>query len=503
MSIDSVILKRAEILQKAKKDKSLQEALKIQCTDDIYSWIENFVWIYEPRHKDRKIPMSLEGNFAYQKRIIDKLLECIISGKDLRIEKSRDVGMSWLVLVVFVWGWQFKGWDFVVGSKNADSVDKLNNLKTLLPKARFILASQPKWLLPRGFNLDKNAMWMNIVNPEKANSLSGEANSPTFATGTRAKAILFDEFSKWEHTDREAWTSAGAATPCRIAVSTPMYKNNKFYDLKGSGIEELKVHYSENRAKTGAWLAKEKEKYTEQEWAQEMEIDYSGTAHAIVFAEELAYVREHGGFTEVLYIPSHPVYISMDLGIGDLTVLLCFQKTRLGEEYRLFETYQNSNKDIFHYIEWLKSPDRGWNKNINGSYHEGWRDVVLVPDPNQASNRELTSGKSTFQILEEHEFVVETNWIGEQEGISLAKKVLRKTKVHADLLEFIEALEGWHYAYDESRKEYKRSPYHDRFSHHCKALCYFAGFAESISPVYAKEAVVEVIDYSGVTSAGI
>jgi len=499
-----LLIERAKLLQKAKKDAFLRQSLKIQCKEDIFFWIENFVWIYEPRKKgDKKIPMSMKGNFRFQKRIVRKILECIEEGKDLRIEKSRDMGLSWLIIVIFVWGWLFRGWDTLIGSKTAEAVDKLNNMKTLFPKARFVLKNLPKWILPRGFNIEKHAGWMNIVNPEMGCSISGEANSPTFATGSRAKAIAFDEFAKWEHTDRDAWTSAGAATPCRIANSTPKYKNNKFFELKGSGIEEMSIHYSENPGKGEEWVKKTKPRFTEQEWEQEMEINYSGTARAVVFAEELTYLQQHLRFNEkVKYLETKPVYISMDLGMGDLTTVLCWQVLGYSEEIRLFDYYENSNQSIYHYIEWIKSPDRPWNKQ-GKKYHEGWRDIVVIPDPNQATNRELTSGKSIEQIFRDAEIQIEMRWIGEIEGISIAKKMMKRLWIKPDLLEILGALEGWHYDFDNKRQEFKPHPVHTKDSHACKAIIYFAAWLEEPED-YKEEDLMYVPDFSeGTNTAGI
>lgn len=475
----NLIVERATLLQKTQLDKKLRQALMIRCADDIYFWIENFVWILEPRSKgESKIPMSLEGNFKYQKKVIKKILDCIINGKDLRVEKSRDMGLSWLIIIIFVWGWLFHGWDTMIGSKTAEAVDKLNNMKTLFPKARFVLKYLPKWMLPRGFDLEKHTGWMNIVNPEMDCSISGEANSPTFATGSRAKAIAFDEFAKWEHTDREAWTSAAAATPCRICNSTPLYKDNKFFELKDKGMEELTVHYSENPSKTKEWAKEEKKRFDEQEWEQEFEINYGGTGKAIVFGDQLKYLEQHRRINKKIeYNEKSPVYISMDLGIGDLTSMLCWQATKRFEKIHLFDYYENSNQSIFHYIDWIKSPDRIWNKQGH-RYYEGWRDIIIIPDPNQATNKELTSGKSFEQICSDADLEIEMQWVGIREGISVAKRMMKRLWISSDLTEVLGYLEGWHFTLDEKRGEYKKDPVHNKSSHCCKALIYFAAYID-------------------------
>lgn len=502
--IDQLWETRAKLLMKAQTDFDAQAALKVKCADDIYFWIEHFVWVHEPRAEGRQmIPMSLEGNFAYQKDVIKKILECITEGKDLRIEKSRDMGLTWVCLVVFTWGWLFHGWSFLIGSKNAEAVDKLNNMTTMLPKVRFIIRKLPTWMQPAGFDINKHAGFMNLYNPEKNCTISGEPNSANFATGTRAKAILFDEFSKWQYTDSDAWTSAGAATPCRIAVSTPLFKNNKFYELKDTNIENLTIHYSMNKGKDDKWANKMKEKYSEQEWAQEFEVNYGGTSRALVFSDEITYMSQHLRIREdIEYMPSKPTYIGMDLGMGDATSIGCFQVIGFNERVNLFDYYENHNKDIFFYIDWIKSPDRVWNQVNLGDgktkYKEGWRDLIVVPDPNQASHRELTSGKSMQQIFENAELEVQMRWVGEIEGISVAKQLLKKLYVKSDLIGFIDALNGWHYDFDNIKREYKSSPVHDKYSHACKMLCYFAAYLDDPEEIRKeREEEIYVQDFVG------
>lgn len=480
------IIKRAEVLRKAQDDRKLREALMIKSKKDIYFWINYFVWIREPRvekGKDPNIPMFIEGRWAFQKKVVDEILEAIEQETDLHIEKSRDMGLSWLMCVIAVWGWNFHRWDSLFGSKNEKVVDTRNDMKTLFPKMRAIIKKMPHWMLPKNFDSDKDMSHLNIYNPETGTSISGEANSANFATGTRCKFIVYDEFAKWEHTDTHAWTSGGAATTCRIANSTPFYKNNKFYQLidetKGEkNIKRLQVHYSLDTRKDEKWAEREKKRHDPEEWNQEYEISYQGTIFSGVFVREMNEARETGRINNnVEYIPGRDIYAAMDLGMGDATAIVFCQMTRWGEQINLFDCYDNKNQGIDHYIQWMKSPDRVWNQAGNGKYMEGWENIIIVPDPNQATNRELSSGQSVTNIFSNSGFQVETRWIGEQEGISYAKKILKKTRFKSNL-SVIESLDSYHYKWDVNRQQYQRRPIHDWSSHYCKAFIYFSAFVE-------------------------
>jgi hypothetical protein len=165
------------------------------------------------------------------------------------MEKSRDVGASWMILYVFTHFWLFeKGSDFRIGSRKEDFVDKLNDIDTLLEKIRFTLKKHPIFLLPKGFAPDEHCAYMRIMNPENGNAIIGESANPNFGSGGRRKAVLLDEFAKWDDSVAEAtWTSTADVSPCRIVVSTPVGSANKFAQLANGSKEKIKkltIHWT-------------------------------------------------------------------------------------------------------------------------------------------------------------------------------------------------------------------------------------------------------------------
>jgi hypothetical protein len=125
--------------------------------------------------------------------------------------------------------------------------------------------------------------------------------------------VFFDEFAKWEVTDEKAWTSAGDATPARIAGSTPFGAGGQFYKLAvggESGIKHLRFHWSQHPTKSlglncvwpcendsdrgrmgkdfapveklsSPWYEKECLRRTASEIAQELDIDYIGAGNPV------------------------------------------------------------------------------------------------------------------------------------------------------------------------------------------------------------------------------
>ncbi len=279
---------RAQLWSKAEKDEQFKAAIKEQCAKDILFWLNCFVYIHEPRsdklerHKASSARIPFITYKEYQDEYILKLVDHIVTGKDILTEKSRDMGVSWMVIVVFIWFWQFGGAgnDFLMGSRKQEYVDKAGDMAALFPKARHVLKYQPKWLLPEGFDMKKHSRFMMIENPITGSTITGEANNADFGSGDRRKAVLVDEFAKWRHTDDQAWQSLGDVTDCRIPVSSARGKNNRFYRLKNQEevtIEVARLHWKQHPHKDAAWYEREKTRRSPSELAAEVDINYAAS----------------------------------------------------------------------------------------------------------------------------------------------------------------------------------------------------------------------------------
>ena len=80
------------------------------------------------------------------RQIID-INNAINVGEDILIEKSRDMGFSWLTLGLFLWRMLHEtGFNAGIGSRKKELVDELDSMKALFPKVRFMLRYLPYWL---------------------------------------------------------------------------------------------------------------------------------------------------------------------------------------------------------------------------------------------------------------------------------------------------------------------------------------------------------------------
>ena len=243
-SILTNIAVRNEIAQRGEKDKDRWIEL---CKRDPITWINLFCFTKDPKKPFKVIPFITYIEF--QDDAIWDLVDATENGHDLGIEKTREVGASWCVIYVFLWFWLFHpNSDFLVGSRKEDVVDKRGDPSTLFEKMRIALDNLPAWMLPPGFTIEDDALSMRIINKANGNSIIGESANPFFGSGGRVKAILLDEFSKWDVSISEsAWTSTADVTRCRIPVSTPLGSGNKFALLMqgtDTKIKKLTLHWT-------------------------------------------------------------------------------------------------------------------------------------------------------------------------------------------------------------------------------------------------------------------
>lgn len=306
---------RKKILAKAAKDALFREKCKRLFFDDPLFAFNAFFFTYDPRK--RPLHMQPFCTYDYQNEAILGLVDAINTGEDFLLEKSRDMGASWLTVLVFLWFWlnPSGGADFLVGSRKEEYVDKKGDMATLFEKIRYTLYRLPIWLRPEGFNREKNDRYMILTNPKTGASIRGESNNQFFASGGRFAAILFDEFAKWESTDESAWTSAGDASPCRLPISTPAGASGKYYDLAHGDVKKIRLHWTlhpekalgiccewpkEDHEETklrSIWYDEQCERRTQLEIDQELDINYLGAGNPVFdgkAGKSLAWYRAKG-----------------------------------------------------------------------------------------------------------------------------------------------------------------------------------------------------------------
>lgn len=359
---------RRTLLRRAKAEPEFKQRVRELFFRDPVFAFNAFFYTYDPRK--RPFHQQPFCTWDYQDETILKIISAINKGEDLALEKSRDMGASWMVILCFLWCWlnPTGGADFLLGSRIEDYVDKKGDMRTLLEKARYALYRVPTWLRPKGFRRNKHDNFMRLYNPETGATITGESNNANFSTGGRYAAILFDEFAKWESTDESAWTAAGDASPCRIPVSTPFGAGGQYYKIVTDGkTKKIVLHWTLHPEKSfglacqwpppnikdkdkfedwepevkliSTWYLKQCERRGASEIAQELDIDYLGAGTPVFEGEamrSISYFIKQNKEPIARYLPCLITQTLQPAGSAsryDDGIVLVWAEPRLGEEY--------------------------------------------------------------------------------------------------------------------------------------------------------------------------
>lgn len=286
------------------------------CRRDPLFWINTFVFTYDPRLVEggRK-PLAPFITYAFQD---DAFLEmnAACGKEDVFIEKSRDMGASWLLITLFVYRWLFRDLEsFLLVSRKEELVDKSGDPKSLFWKIDFILKRLPKWMIPRHTRIK-----LHLHNDENGSTIDGESTNGDVARGDRRTAIGLDEFASVEN-GHEVLAATGDATNSRFFNSTPKGTGNAFYVQREKTKKRIRMHWSQHPVKArglytadegtlkivdvtypfpanykfitdgklrSPWYDRECERRSHKlEVAQELDIDYLGSAYTFFDNEKI------------------------------------------------------------------------------------------------------------------------------------------------------------------------------------------------------------------------
>ena len=224
-------------------DKLLRKGFRIACERDILFFVNVFVLQFNPRKKG-KVQVGAFATWGFQDDALLEMLRCIEEDEDLCIEKSREMGASWMLVIVFVWLWLFQGWSkFLLISRNAEAVES-DDPDSLLWKFDFIVEHLPDWLRPRikgkkmyRGNLDNRAV------------VTGQASTGKAGVGGRATAMGIDEFSQIEE-DFEVLHRTSDTTGCRIFNFTHTGLHTAAYEIaQRADMRKLVLHWTQHPEK--------------------------------------------------------------------------------------------------------------------------------------------------------------------------------------------------------------------------------------------------------------
>jgi len=271
--------RRRRNLVRCNADPELQAIANEACAADRVLWLQDWVWTYDPRQPDAVMPFQ---PFPRQVEYLAWREARKVERKRGVVEKSRDMGVTWLNVADQVHDWLFHdGHAGGFGSRKADLVDNGDDPKSIFAKVRFVVLWLPAWMRPKGFDPRRHATHMRLVNPANGNTLIGEAGDD-IGRGGRTRVFDLDEAA---HVERPLSVEAALSANADIIIetSTPKGGGNPFAKrARGGKVAVFTFHWRDDPRKDDAWYAEQCATLDPTIVAQEIDIDYDASVTGLV-----------------------------------------------------------------------------------------------------------------------------------------------------------------------------------------------------------------------------
>jgi hypothetical protein len=267
--------------------------------------------------------------------------------------------------------------------------------------------------------------------------------------------------------DRKGWATFIGTPKGRNAFYT-MHQQAKAADDWYS--DELKA--SKTKIIDAAELEDAKRTMTAEQFAQEYECSFQAAIVGAYYGREMELAEADGRIGKVPHDRSADVFAAWDLGISDSMSIWIGQI--VGREWHWINYYENSGFALDHYVDWVKSlPYK----------------VHLHYIPHDGAARELQSGKSRVQFLEERGFVMGGSSDGcvprheVMDGIDAGRLRFNRMWFDAEkCARGIDCLRMYRSEYDDKNQVLRQRPLHDWASHGADAFrCGVMGAEEARS----------------------
>lgn len=387
--------------------------MKAKASEDPVYFIETYLYIFNLEENPANIRFKM---FPFQRRLVRELVAAIRNGDDIFIDKTRKMGVTYTILAVFIWFWLFEpASNFLIGSRKEDYVDNRrggttgNKEESLFGKLDYMISRLPKYIMPEGFNPDRHFTYMSLVNPVNGNAISGESSNANFSRGGRQRAIFLDEFAFWEE-GNAVWGATADTTNCRIIATTPGIKPSKAKRLRfgkdGEKIKVITLTYNEDPRKNKAWLDKEREKRSAEDFAREIMVNWETSITGRVYPE-----IESAAYGDFPFLVNQPLYCSWDFGLDGVGFIF-WQQNPANGKWRVIDSFEAMDKPIQWYFPFFGKP-------IDSKFQYTDDDLKAITeisnyprathfgDPDVAK-RSLLTGTSTRQELEKIKVYVQT-----------------------------------------------------------------------------------------------
>lgn len=362
---------KAQILKECEEDEFLrtERILDIYAVDPI-AFIEAFVMIKMTEGGGMPKPFFL---FQYQKDIILKLQEAENTNQDIEylIDKPRGMGITWIVAAYFLWRWLYTpNYSAFILSRTESEVDSGDRTadSSIFGKFRYMIDHLPHWMIPEGYSPKTNKgtstdSTLKLINPQLQSSLIGSSTNSGAGRSRRYRTVFIDECFSIERFT-EVWKSLQSVARLKVFVST-VKAGRVFEDFKKMcelNDAYISLKWQDHPFKDKEWYEEQiKKAEFDPEVMKEIEVSYAIDPRSAYYPEVKDVTLQ-----PVEYDHQRPLYISLDIGRQDLTVILYWQ---YDGHFKLVDCYFNKMKDLEWFVPFL-NPKALWNPDYYNEYQQ-------------------------------------------------------------------------------------------------------------------------------------
>lgn len=345
--MDNEYERRLDSIARLQNNKSLQMLERERCERSKVYFVNNWMWTYDPRTEDKHLPFIL---YPFQEDSLSWIDERYANQEIGVIEKTRDMGITWIVTVWALHQFLFvPGFSALFGSRAEMLVDD-NSVDSIFGKLRYNLYKLPQFLVPnmripikKGRKTIEPDTKLSLINTTNENEMTGQSANKNFARGGRRSIVFIDEYAFVDQSD-SIWKAVSQVANCIIPLSTAHGKGNMFYILRSNkNIPRLTLHRKLHPNKTDEWYAKQETFMEPHQLAQEINIDYLASKAGRVYKRAS---RDHHLSTSIIY-PNQYLehFITWDFGIADLMVMIVGQ-IDAEDNVEIYAEYTKIDQDI-------------------------------------------------------------------------------------------------------------------------------------------------------------
>lgn len=371
----------------------------LKCRYSVKYFIYTYCYTIDTRKETDKI--FLMKSWPHLLNLIDELNNSLKNSKNIIIEKSRDMGISWTIMawelhkVLFSEGFMALN----ISRREAEVEDPGKTPRSLFGRLDFMYKRLPTYLKMR---VDNPFLSFKI----RANNsyIVGESANMNAGRDTQYSFILIDEAGMIPILD-EMWKSVSNSSNCICLNSTPPRegRNHKFGQLRfaeNSGFKILRYHWKEHPEKNALWYAKKTQGMTDDDIARELDINWEKSMIFKIYPEFDDSI--HIAAYDIPYNPKKPLYMSFDFGLDDPESILFYQKDIDADNNpRLLVINEYERGGLLtseHYINIQK-------KLVEIGYTGSTQAIICYGDP-AGKQKERTSRKSVIQEYDALGFII-------------------------------------------------------------------------------------------------